>query len=687
MIKNNYRPDIDGLRSVAVLSVLLFHLGISWFDGGFVGVDVFFVISGFLITRLIKSEIDRTGTFDFKNFYIRRIRRLFPALFVTLFVTMVFAVLILSPSHLQRFGGALTSSLASVSNFYFWLEADYFDVSAQVKPLLHTWSLSIEEQFYLVWPLTIFLLYRSKSRGSLFTVLLFTVCLGLGLNIWFSDGSVPLVSQYSETFAAWIADGRATIFFLMPFRIFEFAIGAVLVLVVDYQFKKKLIHDFLFLSGFGLIFYAVIRFNEQMLFPSYFALVPCMGAALLIYSGGNSRFSFMLTNKASVGIGLISYSLYLVHWPVIVFWLYVRGDLTPIDQVGMATFSFLLAYVSYRYVESPFRQMKIDFTRTTMKAASFLAVLLVAALGLHMKQSGGWFWRTSSPVSIEHVGDRGAFHREFYGGAGYLCGGPVKTEMPADIVLIGDSHGRHYAEGLYREWAEPDNKALYIGSDVSCLHLPSFTRIREGFDYDKLCPDGLRLDLSLIKNAASPPLVIVSHSWVAQMKLADMLDESGVRRNVNVGVEDVIIGIKRLRGRIGNSPLVVIGHVPTSGQHNLYDIFSRPKFPFSSLFYSEDYLKTQANEEYVQFNQRLSQEAQSSGEFVFLDPHDVLCEEGLCRNTDHQNRLIYSDPSHLSKYGSREVIRAFLPQLKKALRGNHETTMNSGYGLSQTDEN
>lgn len=676
MDKTKYRSDIDGLRSIAVLSVLLFHLGFSSFGGGFVGVDVFFVISGFLITRLIKDEIDRTGSFDFKNFYLRRIRRLFPALFVTLFVTSALAALLLSPAHLQRFGGALTSALASVSNFYFWFEADYFDVSAQVKPLLHTWSLSIEEQFYLIWPVTIFLLYKPTRKRVAYVGLLLFAVFSLYLNVKFSDGSVAFISQHSESLAGWIADGRATIFFLMPFRVFEFAIGAALVWLVGYQAKSKTIHDMLFVLGLGLIVYAVATFNDQMLFPSTAALVPCLGTALLIYSGASSRFSPLLTNKSSVGIGLLSYSLYLVHWPIIVFWIYLKNEIGFIDQVGMATFSFVLAFLSYRFVECPFRYKKINLGHITWKASSVAAVLIVATVGLHMKISGGWPWRITSLVTFENVSDASEFHKAFYGGAGYPTYGPVKTEVAADIVLMGDSHGRHYAEGLYKELAEPEGKALYVASGSSFIHLPSFVRTTEGNDWEKISSEGMDKAFSYIEKTIEPPLVIVSHFWIFQMQRADLLDEQGSRRNINVDVGVIIQGIRALKQRIGDSPLVVVGQVPTPAGHNLYDIFTRPKPLFFSDFNPDEYLKTPAIEKYIQFNQRLSDAAQSSGEFMFLDPHDVLCEDGICRNTDSQGHLIYSDNAHLSKYGSREVIRAFLPRLKNILQGQLATTTN-----------
>ena len=161
---SNYRPDIDGLRALAVLCVIFYHLGFESFSGGYVGVDVFFVISGYLITNLIVDEVKETKSFNFANFYVRRARRLFPALFFTCLLSFIFAFLLFSPLHFDRFGGALTSTMMSISNFFFWNESGYFNASSDFKPLLHTWSLSVEEQFYFLWPATlVFLLIRASK--------------------------------------------------------------------------------------------------------------------------------------------------------------------------------------------------------------------------------------------------------------------------------------------------------------------------------------------------------------------------------------------------------------------------------------------------------------------------------------------------------------------------------------------
>lgn len=662
MTKIDYRSDIDGLRSIAILAVLLFHLEFTQITGGFVGVDIFFVISGFLITGIIKKEIEKTHKFNVKNFYLRRVQRLFPALFITLFFTTIFAILVFSPSSLSRFGGALTSSIFSVSNFYFWLEADYFDVSAKIKPLLHTWSLSVEEQFYFIWPMLLLLLMKMKNflRPPFFLVLAGSI--SLYLNIIFVDGSVSIINHYFPMAVEWFKNGDSTIFFLLPFRMFEFAIGALVVWFLHYK-SKQWVYDLLFLIGLIMIVYATFYFTDKIVFPSYNGLVPTIGTALLLYSGQFSRFNIVLTNPIAVGIGLISYSLYLVHWPIIVFWSYLADSIDLTDKFIILVISLALATLSYRYIEQPFRQKKIDITLSKWKYSSIIAVVILAYVGYNMKSNSGWTWRVDTQVVFEYMGDSSNFHRNFWGGAGYKGAGLIdKSNTKADIVLIGDSHGNHYAEGIYKGIAQPENKSLYVSTCVSTIYLPGFVRVnRLGY-----MTSSFEEDLPYIKNGNNP-IVVLSADWLVQMSLADLVDENGTRKHVKVTEEDIIKGILALKQKIGTSTLVVIGNVP-GARYNLYDIFSRPHTLIFSKFDSKKYTHVQADEKRMNFNAKLKSAAAVTGKFIFLDPHDVLCKDKVCRNLDAKGHLIYSDTDHLSKYGSIELVKGFLPVFKDILQ-------------------
>lgn len=369
-----YRPDIDGLRSIAVMSVVLFHADISFFSGGFAGVDVFFVISGFLITRLIKTALE-DNRFSYGDFYLRRSRRLFPALFVTLLLVWMFGALLFLPSHFERLGAALISALFWCSNVFFWTETGYFDADAALKPLLHTWSLGVEEQFYLVWPTFLVLLFSWRKAALLPGIAIASV-------------ASFVASQY------FLSHDASAAFYLMPFRVFEFGVGALLVWVVHRQPKNPVVLDGLLLLGIGIVVYSFIGFDEHVPFPGVFALVPCVGTALIIYAGQARLAGPILCNPVSIYLGVISYSLYLVHWPVVVFYKYVVQSFGTVDKLAVVVIAIALAGLMYRYIETPLRRPpqaaanKADGSPASPR--KFIYGCLFSALALSGVSAGAW---------------------------------------------------------------------------------------------------------------------------------------------------------------------------------------------------------------------------------------------------------------------------------------------------------
>lgn len=385
----HYRPDIDGIRAIAVLSVILYHFGVSGFGGGYVGVDVFFVISGYLITRLITREVTDTGGFRFGNFYLRRARRLFPALFVVLACCFVAAYIRFSPDDLRRFGGALLHAIASLSNFYFWSESGYFDADAVFKPLLHTWSLAVEEQFYMFWPALIALSLRFGGKrgaaGMIVTVSLLSI---LGNHV-FHDGQSSLIDKYTPVLAPAFKDGAATIFYLTPFRMFEFGIGALLLWAPQIDARHNWLKEIVLVVGLMLVFVPVVTYTDTIVFPYYNALMPCIGTALLIYAGQARYTGWLLRNPISVGIGLISYSAYLIHWPLWVFYSYERLDpVTLATKVTLLAVTVVLAFLMYRFVETPLRRPCPG--RPKLSPAAFGLACMIAAFLLILPASNAW---------------------------------------------------------------------------------------------------------------------------------------------------------------------------------------------------------------------------------------------------------------------------------------------------------
>ena len=374
----NYRPEIDGLRAIAVLPVILYHGKFSFFQGGFVGVDIFFVISGFLITRIILSEIFQSS-FSIVNFYERRARRILPALFAVLIFSTFFAWQLLPPNEFKDFGQSLMFTSAFSSNILFWLESGYFNIGTDLKPLIHTWSLGIEEQFYILFPLFTILIYAISKRFIFpFIFLIFFISLYLA-QIY----SAPDID----------ATVREAAFFLLPTRAWELLLGSILFLTQNNSSitSKKMLNNLISLVGLLLICYSIIFFSEATPFPSLYALIPTVGAALVITFGIKGTVAYrLLTIKPMIFIGLISYSAYLWHQPLLALSrYYFIGELSSIYVLFMVLVTLLLAYLSWRFIEQPFRDKK-KLSRINIFVISAIGSLIFGSIGLCIHLNDGF---------------------------------------------------------------------------------------------------------------------------------------------------------------------------------------------------------------------------------------------------------------------------------------------------------
>lgn len=448
----NYRADIDGLRAIAVLSVLLFHLDEQFITGGFVGVDIFFVISGYLITRLITNELSNTGQFKFSNFYLRRVRRLFPAMVFTFVISIVCAALLFIPEHLAQFGQSLVAATLSFSNFLFWSESGYFDNQNIYKPLLHTWSLSVEEQFYLIWPAMLLIGFRFISKAWFPWLFLLFGCASLYLNlsaVAHEETIGNLMAKYQqEPFF----DIRSTLFYLLPFRIFEFVIGGILVWLPSLQNKSTerfFLPELLFITGLALIAYSFVAIDGELIFPSTNALTPCLGAAFIIYSGPQHRLVKILANAPMITIGLLSYSLYLIHWPIIVFYRYWKyEELTRIDYLLIIVSSLALAYFMHRFIETPFRKVepRNGGNRKFIVSSIVIAAILVG-IGWNASSSGGWLWRYPDDVVAKLSLTRDDYRKDYWVNMEQQTKG-FSNNGSTKVLIIGDSMAADFLNAL-----------------------------------------------------------------------------------------------------------------------------------------------------------------------------------------------------------------------------------------------
>jgi len=499
-----YRKEIDGLRALAILPVIFFHGGFEWFGGGFVGVDVFFVISGYLITTIILAE-EKQGTFTLAGFYERRARRILPALFFVMFVCMVFAWLWLLPDDMKQFSRSEVAVSAFASNILFFWTTGYFSTASEFKPLLHTWSLAVEEQYYLFFPLLVTATWRFGLR------VIAAICL--------------VVAIASLALAQWSAvQYPAFTFYLLPTRIWELLIGALLAIYLFSSDVKKRStwssHPVTVQIGSGiglaLIIYATIFFDRWTPFPSLYALVPTIGAACIILCANpQTAIGKLLGSKPFVGIGVISYSAYLWHQPLFAFARH-RSLTEPDESLFMllSLVTLLLAYLTWRYVEAPFRH-RGQVSRNQVMAFSGVCVSLIVAFGLTGHFTGGFPSRYNANVIA--VAKAAQEHRErppqcdaTYGKPNILnsaCSLGSKTTPTG--VLIGDSHADAIAIALGESL---EQKHLEF-KDVSFPGCPPVVNLYKKENDDLNCYAYNTEVLKELKNDQSLEYVVIVSRW------------------------------------------------------------------------------------------------------------------------------------------------------------------------------
>jgi peptidoglycan/LPS O-acetylase OafA/YrhL len=360
--QQRYRADIQGLRALAIVPVVLYHAHRDWAPGGFVGVDVFFVISGYLISRILLREL-QTDHFSIANFYERRVRRLFPALYLVLAFAVAAGYFLLPPAALLDLGKSVAATAAFLSNLYFWKVSGYFDPAAELKPLLHTWSLAVEEQFYLLYPIFLFLLYRYLRRH-------------VAAALW-------LCALASLAIAVWQAEARPLDGFYLPLgRAYELLIGAIVAAAPLPRIRRAGVADFLSTLGVAMILASIVLFRREMHFPGAWALLPCVGSALILYIGTDhsTLAGRLLGTPVPVFFGGISYSLYLWHWPALAFARYFSLGEPNLPVVGaVVAGAILAAWLSWRYVEQPFLHGKLPGRRIFIAGAAAMAIAFAVA--------------------------------------------------------------------------------------------------------------------------------------------------------------------------------------------------------------------------------------------------------------------------------------------------------------------
>jgi peptidoglycan/LPS O-acetylase OafA/YrhL len=628
-----HRPEIDGLRAIAVVPVMLFHAGLENFSGGFVGVDVFFVISGFLITSIIVKE-HKAGSFTLSAFYERRIRRIIPALFVVMIACLPFALWLMRPSELEAFGKSMIAVVFFSSNILFYLESGYFDAATELKPLLHTWSLGIEEQYYLAFPIFV------------------------GLVIKYREAALPhclaAIAIISFLISLWLANiSPSANFYLIPSRAWELMAGSLLAIAPVTRARNSLA-----LIGLALIVAPIFLYDATTPFPGWSALPPVVGTMLVIaFASPQTMVGRALTLPPMLWIGLISYSAYLWHQPLFAF-----ARLAFIDEPSLAMMlaltvvALLLAHVTRQWVELPLidRQSRIG-TRKQIFTGAIVSSLALIAIG------GGLVFYKGLPAKAPSLVDPVKSSVEGCPALGDgVFGCALGAEGAPSVILLGDSHAYALADEFDRTLRAQGRSAMLL--HTSCHPVPGIYDSREPATAERIRQCTAANDRMIEKaTAASVTDVIVAIRWTFRLADSDAGYDNGeggvemdapFHRNVAVGGTRAEM-LHRYIARLSGKSVTLLYPVPEVGWN---------PGRLNMVRHSRGLGMGDISTSHARFLAR-NREALAALDAIDgvrrVKPASLLCETDRC-HVQRDGRLYYADDDHLSADGVRLVMPLLL---------------------------
>ena len=658
-----YRAEIDGLRALAVVPVILFHAGFELFSGGFVGVDVFFVISGYLITTILIEDIENKR-FSIVNFYERRARRILPALFFVMLVCIPISNVYLPTDELRDFYQSIVAVSLFVSNILFWKEGGYFDSEASDKPLIHTWSLAVEEQYYVLFPIFMVLAWRF-GKNRVFWMIVVMAAISLMLSEW-----------------GW--RNRATAnFYLAPTRAWELFAGSIAAFIVQKQGVQK--NDFLATVGLAAIVFSIFFYDEAIPFPSVYALVPVAGVFLLIlYADSRTLTAKILSLRPIVALGLISYSAYLVHQPLLVF-----TNLASLESVSAFFHAtslgaiFLIAYFMWRYIETPFRRAANRGSQVLILSSLILSVFTVLGGLYHFKVIpqketvltwGGKSYEAPKKFGGIEVDGENCSARE-----------PRKSciigSLSPKIVIVGDSHARVLTQAAYN--AQPhDGFTLVDMSAGGCPFLLGLNAYTNGNLIETCDADYQQKRMEFITTLT--PSTIVLHARLPLYLHGDGFNNSigGIEpaRSYYVGVtgkesyeERKNLFLNAFVNTVNqiidaNHKVVIISPVPTNGWHPVKRLMRISEIGNDP---SIEYVRTKMEipRSAVELRQAdiktiLQDLKERFATVSVIDSLEILCDDSHCHSISESGAILYADRDHLSMFGANVLFYEFMSFLR-----------------------
>jgi peptidoglycan/LPS O-acetylase OafA/YrhL len=663
-VKLAYRPEIDGLRAIAVGAVVLYHsqitiLGHQPFRGGFIGVDIFFVISGYLITSIILKELVTTGSFSFKHFYERRARRILPALLFVMLVSLPFAWMYLLPSSFIDFSKSILYSLGFSSNFYFHYSGQIYGAeSGLLKPFLHTWSLSVEEQYYILFPIILLITFK-YFRKYLIHILILGFAISLGLADWTSR-NYPSAS-----------------FYFLHTRIWELLAGSILAYLEiklgrhGHRSKNQKLISILPFIGLTLIGYSILFFNDRMFHPSFYTLSPIIGVCLIIwFSNKNEIITKILSTKLFVGVGLISYSLYLWHYPIFSF-IKITGLMTGTSTTAkllLVPIVLICSLISFYFVEKPFRNKKNNIKD--------ILILIITAFFILI---------SFNFYVIYNDGIKNRFPEFFNKKLRDTNVNFYQKDDAQKVVLIGDSHAGALASTLNEEIKKKDLSLFRFSTRIFLSDFNYVVKKTKKID-ENFIENNIKIESFLKENSN---LIVVFHQrWTYRLLEKWFDNEEGYKESPNLEyhsyLEPIDIKTSSLRERqkyIKEGLISQINKIINQG-HKLVLVYPVPEMGYNpnkylfrkfisnkNLFKNSIPIFSGSYEVYKKRNKLIFEILDSvNNENIYrVYPHQFFCDKQIKNRciANNENNIFYFDDDHLSIEGSKFVANMIIKQIEK----------------------
>lgn len=649
-----YRPDIDGLRAMAILSVVIFHAFPSGLPGGFVGVDVFFVISGFLISSIVFRSLQR-GDFSFAEFYAHRVKRIFPALIVVLTTCYALGWFVLLPDEFKQLGKHMAAGAGFVQNFVLRKEVGYFDVAAELKPLLHLWSLAIEEQFYLVYPVLVFVAWR--LRLNVLTVIVLLCLLSFGLNVT-ATVKRPAVAFFMPQTRFWELLLGSMLAYLQFFKRAEMSAW-----MQHWAFHPALFHypplsvwratvlnNLLSVLGISLLVAAVFFINKSKHFPGWWVLLPVLGAFLLILAGPEALVNrTILANRLMVFVGIISYPLYLWHWPILSFARILESEApSPEIRAAAVTLSAVLSWLTYRLIERPIRFGKKTWVKTALLCGT---LAIVGYIGYNAFQRNGLEFRVKPFVKFSKAAGEWDYPGKLLpgklGGIDYFY---LPSGRKSVTLFVGDSNIEQYFPRVEALIASDHNNVngIIFKTAGGCLAIPDVPLVADWKHCALLAHDALRI----AREKPEVKRVVIGQFWLGHLRDGFGIPEGNYG---GIGSPEYFAALDRLGKYIKelralNKEVYLVLSIPGARELDPKYLVKRDLKMFPKIFsIRTDGVKGgDIEKDYGRLHTDLAEVAVTAGAIV-INPMSALCFPD-CLGVDAEGEPMYKDLGHLRPF-------------------------------------